>query len=176
MTLEQLAVHYNTDKAKFCHNYCEVYDTLFRSFKNEVKNVLEIGTSEGASLRMFRDYFVNANIHGIDIVDFNEETSGKLGERVFAHKCDQTSKEQLLALMDKLNVKFDIIVDDGSHDMNDIKISLDVLFPFLKEGGLYLIEDLEHPRRMDEALEGHIHWFAQADSPIMNSNIIVIKK
>jgi len=78
--------------------------------------------------------------------------------------------------MDKLNVKFDIIVDDGSHDMNDIKISLDVLFPFLKEGGLYLIEDLEHPRRMDEALEGHIHWFAQADSPIMNSNIIVIKK
>lgn len=176
MTLEQLAVHYNTDKAKFCHNYCEVYDTLFRSFKNEVKNVLEIGTSEAASLRMWRDYFVNANIHGIDIVDFNENNSGKLGERVFAHKCDQTSKEQLLVLMEKLNVKFDILIDDGSHAMNDILFSLDVLFPFLKDGGLYIIEDIEHPRTFDEHLTQYTHWYAVADSPILNSNLIILKK
>jgi hypothetical protein len=37
---------------------------------------------------------------------------------------------------------FDIIIDDGSHRNNDIKVSFDVLFPALKSGGLYFIEDL----------------------------------
>ena len=37
---------------------------------------------------------------------------------------------------------FDIIIDDGSHKMNHQQISFDVLFPHLKSGGIYVIEDL----------------------------------
>ena len=35
-----------------------------------------------------------------------------------------------------------MIVDDGGHRMDQIIISFQSLFPFLKKGGLYIIEDL----------------------------------
>jgi cephalosporin hydroxylase len=176
LTLEQLAVKYNTDKAKFCHNYCEVYDTLFRNIRNDVKNVLEIGVAEGSSLRAWRDYFPNAIIHGIDIVDYDEATLNVFGDRIKTYNCDQNDKPKLKKLAQDIGVKFDMICDDGDHAMTSILNSLDVLFPFVKEGGLYLVEDFEHPRQFDEHLKNYTHFFCVADSPILNSNIVVVKK
>ena len=36
----------------------------------------------------------------------------------------------------------DIVLDDGSHNMKDIIVSLESLFPMLNDGGVYMIEDL----------------------------------
>ena len=174
--LEELAVKYNTDKAKFCHNYMPIYDALFSPIKDDVKNVLEIGISECASIRAWRDFFTNAQIHGTDIVDYPDISLREFGERIHCHNCDQSDRQAMIALMEKINVKFDIMIDDGDHDMNHILISLDAIFPYLKEGGLYIIEDMEFPRRFDEHLTKYNHWWAQADSEIMNSNLIIIKK
>lgn len=171
MTLNDIALARNTDKSSNTHNYCPIYETLFHPIKNDVKVFLELGIEMTASIMMWRDYFPNAFIHGIDLVECNDG-----GERTKNYIVDQSKPEELKWLMEQINSEIDVIVDDGSHDLNHIIISLTELYPYLKSGGLYLIEDLENPRVLDEKLKDYTHWFAVADSPILNSNIIVIRK
>ena len=46
----------------------------------------------------------------------------------------------------KYNIKeFDIIIDDGSHNLSDILIALKIFFKYLKNKGLYVIEDFKYP-------------------------------
>ena len=64
-------------------------------------------------------------------------------DRITTYVVDQGSRESLEAfLRDHPNPDFDIIIDDGSHRADHQQISLEVLFPHLKPGGLYFIEDL----------------------------------
>lgn len=171
MTLNDIALARNTDKSSNTHNYCPIYQTLFEPIKNDVKVMLEIGIEMTASIMMWRDYFPNAFIYGIDLVPCNDG-----GERTKNYIVDQSKPEELKWLMEQIGEPLDIIIDDGSHDLSHIIISLTFLYPHLKSGGLYLIEDLEIPRVLDEQLKGYEHWYAVADSPIWNSNIIVIRK
>ena len=64
--LTKLAQVYETDKWGV-HAYTPYYHELFNSKRNWVYNLLEIGVLNGASLRMWRDFFPNAQILGIDI-------------------------------------------------------------------------------------------------------------
>lgn len=171
MTLNDLAHKHITDKWDECHNYCPIYESLFEAKRNEVMNLLEIGVETGGSIRMFRDYFPNAIIHGIDIVSCNDS-----GERTKGYIADQSKPEQLLSVIEQIGARLEIIIDDGSHDMNDILISLKTLYPHLKDGGIYVIEDVEHIRNFTEPLKEYNHWFAVANSPIWNSNLIIIRK
>ena len=57
-----------TDK-NTTHSYIEVYDALFEEYRLKAKSVLEIGIRTGAALNAYSDYFMNANIYGIDIED-----------------------------------------------------------------------------------------------------------
>eukprot|EP01042_Synura_sphagnicola_P014922 gene14922-18879_t len=74
---------------------------------------------------------------------------------VTVHVGDQSKQEDLDKLLLKAKVKpgkepwllgenqFDIIIDDGGHYFNQIKLSYEVLFEkALKPGGLYVIEDI----------------------------------
>ena len=40
---------------------------------------------------------------------------------------------------------FDVIIDDGSHQLSDILSSLNSFFKFLNDEGMYVIEDYKHP-------------------------------
>jgi hypothetical protein len=40
---------------------------------------------------------------------------------------------------------FDIIIDDGSHNLKDILLSLNFFFKYLKNNGTFIIEDFKHP-------------------------------
>lgn len=57
------------------------------------------------------------------------------------HFIDQSNKEDLHAFASQIG-PFDIILDDGGHTMDQQINSLNALFPYLKAGGLYIIEDL----------------------------------
>lgn len=176
MNLNSLAIKHNTDKADFCHNYCPIYQSLFQHIKNKAIHLLEIGISEGASLRMWEDYFINANIYGIDIEYFNQEHKGKLSERTTTFVAHQEDETQMREVLNQIQQSLDIIIDDGSHDLQHITKSLEILYPFLKQGGLYLIEDLEFPERLKNELSKYNYWIATAKSEIGNSNLIVILK
>ncbi len=176
MNLNSLAIKHNTDKADFCHNYCPIYQSLFDGIKDTTKHLLEIGISEGASVRMWADYFKNANIYGIDIEYFNQNHKGKLDQRIKTFIAHQENEDEMLKVVSEIDAPIDIIIDDGSHDPQHIKDSLRILYPFLKQGGLYLIEDVEFVQQFKEDLKDYNYWFATAKSEIGNSNIIVIKK
>jgi hypothetical protein len=157
LDLGQLFRYYGTDKD--AHGYTSMYHTLFDHLKKKPITVLEIGIGTmipnvhssmvgysapgykpGGSLRAWRDYFVNATIHGVDIqadTQFTDEP------RIITHLCNSTDKTKVDELMQSLgNITFDIIIDDGSHiDKNQIK-TLTNFYPYLKDGGIYIIEDI----------------------------------
>lgn len=172
MTLNELAIHHNTDKADFCHNYCPIYQSLFDDRRFKAIDLFEIGIGEGASLKMWADYFPFADIYGIDIETFNIDH-----ERIKTFVAHQEDKAEMHTVLNEIDTFFDIIIDDGSHDADHIIKSLEMLYPYLKSGGIYCIEDVEHPRRdLEHRLTGYNYWFATSSSQILNSNIVVIKK
>jgi len=131
---------YNTDK--FSHGYISFYEKHFETIKN-VKNVLEIGVSEG-SLNYLKDRFPHANIHGVDIVDKTNLNS----ERIKTYICNQENREDLYNFIESCNVEFDVIIDDGGHTMKQQQTSLGVLFNKVSDGGLYIIENI-HTSRLE---------------------------
>lgn len=137
MKLDEIAIKHGTDKSSNVHNYTARYEHYFEPLRNQKLKVLEIGIQNGYSLKMWKEYFANSEICGIDIVDcsrFNEE-------RIAAVRCDQTDTKRL----DEINEKygpFDIIIDDGSHVSHHMKTTFNHMFPLLKLGGIYVVEDL----------------------------------
>ena len=146
-TIVQLAELFNTDKKMDNgkpsvnglpgHNYAEIYDKYLKDFK--VEKMLEIGVARGRSLMMWNRYFdYEAEIHGIDI-DI-KQSENEFIYPVHLHQGDQKDIDWLNKEFD--GMEFDLIIDDGSHRMKDQQVSLKTLFPKLRSGGLYVIEDL----------------------------------
>jgi len=134
--LEEIGKKYGTDKSGE-NNYTEIYFKYFNENRNNIKNILEIGILRGESLKMWEEFFPNANIYGIDINDISINS-----KKIFTYIANQNNRDQLYKLMSKLNIEFDIIIDDGSHRMEDQQISLGFLFQYVKNGGYYIIEDI----------------------------------
>ena len=143
-TLITLATRYKADKWNL-HWYAQHYDTYFQKFRDKKINLLEIGVggyadtkAGGESLRMWKAYFPNAMIHGIDIYDKKSLEEDRI--KVF-----QGSQDDAAFLTDAFNKigSLDIIVDDGSHVNSHIITSFNTLFPLLNAGGIYAIEDIQ---------------------------------
>lgn len=137
--LSALGLKFQTDKSPLCHYYTKIYDSYFRKLKNRSIKFLEIGIFQGSSVRMWEDYFPKAELHFIDIT---YDYMVLQPTRASLHLCDQSKKEDLTALIEKIGGEFDVIIDDGGHFMDQQIISFETLFPHLKSGGLYVIEDL----------------------------------
>jgi len=143
--LVELAVQYGSDKAQL--GYMPLYEEHFQRFglsADNVRNILEIGTNKGSSLRIWAEFFPNAQVHGIDITRQYEIASNLDHPRINTHLLNQGSKSELEAFVDHVvkDTKFDIIIDDGSHDQYDQQLSLSMLFGSLRNGGLYVVEDI----------------------------------
>jgi len=70
MSLEEIADNSRTDKNTL-HSYLPLYQQLLESKKETAKNILEIGIYNGGSIKLWNDFLKNANIHGLDIMHFN---------------------------------------------------------------------------------------------------------
>lgn len=137
MTLDEFALKYDTDKSSKWHNYTEKYERYFLPLQNKHLKILEIGIQNGFSLKTWKEYFPHANIYGIDI----EDCSHMNEERITTIQGSQNDVVFLVEVHANYG-PFDIIIDDGSHVSNDMRISFDTLFPLLHQGGLYIAEDL----------------------------------
>ena len=67
MSLEQIVDNTRTDK-NTTHSYLPLYESLFKNKKETAQNILEIGIQNGGSIKLWRDYFINATIYGLDII------------------------------------------------------------------------------------------------------------
>jgi len=146
-TLDEIGVRFGTDKSSSfskSHNYLNIYEKYFEPLQNKNINLLEIGIKDGKSLWTWREYFKFGNIFGIDI---NEECKKieETNNRIYVDIMDQGIFGDWLHYKNKFqNTKFDIIIDDGSHNQIHQQISFNFLFPrMLKSGGIYIIEDIQ---------------------------------
>lgn len=122
------------------HHYENVYDYLI-SPPFVVNNFLEIGIfiNDGprTSLEAWSSLFPSANIYGADIQESRLSNDGKIQ----MYHVDQTNAESLEQLKLALSVELDVIVDDGAHKFEATTNTFEKLFPMLRAGGLYIIED-----------------------------------
>ncbi len=145
--LDKLFFHFNCDKGSFwyhnhtkikSHNYSFFYEKYFKSLKNKRINILEIGSHEGRGIASFYFFFPKANLVGANINPFQMKYYSKRITELFV---DVSSREILKNLADYLKYDFDIIIDDASHNLRDILITLPIFFKKLKKDGYYVIED-----------------------------------
>ncbi len=136
--LETIASENGTGKVRDVHDYIEKYETFFAKHRDKDISLLEIGVSTGASHRTWYEYFPKAKIYGIDI-DSSCKKSENDRTKIFIG--NQSNKEFLNGVIGEAG-PFDIIIDDGSHVVEDMMASFVHLFPHVKDGGLYVIEDL----------------------------------
>lgn len=139
-SLEALAKRHGTDK--YWHRYCPFYDEHFTPLRDTAKKVMEIGIFDGASLRLWLDYFANAQVFGLDSGLYGTLGKWPASPRCHPYKGDQGNRGQLASMLVDTGGDFDLILDDGSHTMKDQQVSLACLFPAVRPGGFYVIEDL----------------------------------
>lgn len=127
-----------TDKGNAGHHFTDLYDLFFSPLRSSASKIFEIGIAAGGSLEMWRDYFPKATIYGIDIDPKTELDS----DRIKTFVANQADRAQLKSFIDKFGGQFDMILDDGGHTMDEQQVSIGFLFPYLKPGGFYVIEDV----------------------------------
>ena len=133
----QSGIKYKTDKITH-HGYQRFYDYFLVPIKNNKMNILEIGVDDLRSLKMWLDFFKNANIYGIDINKKDYEYN-----RGCIFQGDQSKKKDLQKIVKKIG-KCRFIIDDGSHVPEHQLLSFNYLFKeCLEYGGIYIIEDVE---------------------------------
>lgn len=133
-TLHHLSLE--TDK-NFVHSYIHVYESLLESIRFSSTNILEIGINTGNSHRMWRDYFPNANIYGLDIENFCDGMINE--ERIITKLTNAYTKE---SIEDFGNIRFDVIIDDGPHTLDSQIFVVENYCNLLTDNGILIIEDI----------------------------------
>ncbi len=137
--LDAIALRSGTDKASEWHDYMHMYSRHFAPFREQPIKFLEIGLWEGSSAKLWEEYFPRAELHFIDIsFDALKYRSG----RSYYHLCNQEDPDDLNRFLKAVPGPFDIIVDDGGHTARQQLTSFSILFPQMRSGGIYVIEDL----------------------------------
>lgn len=165
--LARLCDYYGSDKGELqtvghpypwpSHAYTDYYSRLFGHCRNTVLKVFEcgVGTNNpevpssmgadgrpGASLRVWRDYFPNANIFGADI----DKESLFQEERIRTYYLDQLSASSIQEFWKQVGVRdFDFIVDDGLHTFEAGSTLFINSIDYLSQSGIYVIEDIWMP-------------------------------
>ena len=127
----------DTDKGPGQHHYTELYERLFLDWKNEPITIFEIGIAKGGSLKMWQAYFPQARIFAVDIEPKREFDT----QRVKTFIGDQAKRDQLKPAIEAAG-RPHILIDDGGHTMEQQQVSLGYLFPHVRPGGYYVIEDV----------------------------------
>lgn len=142
ITLEEISAKYSViedvgsgDKNTI-HSYIPEYEKLLLPYRNKSIIFVEIGVNQGLSMKMWREYFSNARVIGVDVWNGSGEYIKDLNIEFIC--ADATSKE----FADQITFGLDIVCDDGSHMQSDIESTYELLAPKMNKGGLYIIEDL----------------------------------
>tara|TARA_Y100001958_G_C21192281_1_gene520225 strand:- start:141 stop:884 length:744 start_codon:yes stop_codon:yes gene_type:complete len=153
-SLDALFHYYGSDKAdiyKFSktqgHGFSKFYIEKLQHLREKKINILEIGSFAGASAASFIKYFKNSEVFCFDINISKFKFSSKRIQ-VFGLdiKNEKNVYKTLKYIFEKKDFKeFDLIIDDGSHNLSDIFLGLKIFLKHLKSNGFYIIEDYKHP-------------------------------
>lgn len=125
-------MRYETDKEAvgYLPAYRQIAETL-----GPAARVCEIGVQHGSSLLMWQDMFPRGLVAGIDFIASRYWPPGTI--RIVAEQTDPA----LPAMLREHSARWDLIVDDGSHEGARTQATFDMLWPLVAPGGFYVIED-----------------------------------
>lgn len=156
-TLDAIALAHHTDKASSHHGYTATYEPLLAHLRDEPITLLELGVGGhedpalgGASLRMWRDYFSKATIVGLDV-----EAKAFTIPGVTIVQGSQADPDTIASLAAQFG-PFDVVLDDASHLSSLTIRSWELLYPHLKAGAIYVVEDTHAAY--------HAHYYGGAEA------------
>ena len=150
--LSDLIDNQRTDKNTY-HSYLGVYQKLFSPKRTTAKNVLEIGVGwveneNGGSIKLWRDYFQESMIYGLDITNPNVIWDAiKNDDRImlFLEKdaYDHTFFNNTFKMFINNKIGFDILIDDGPHTLESMKTFIQIYSKLLAKDGIMVVEDVQ---------------------------------
>lgn len=164
MSLVDLVDNTRTDK-NTGHSYLELYDKLLLNYKYNATNILEIGigppprisgfSNNGGSIKLWHDYFVNAQIITADIIPLEDIAQDLLNNpRIHIVLADAYDPHgigySILSMM-----RFDVVLDDGPHTLDSMIRFICLYLPLVNDGGILIIEDVQDITWLD-VLKQHV--------------------
>ena len=124
------------------------YENLINKLKP--KNIFELGIQRGGSCVFFQ---IMANADKLVAIEIDEErvvlvdqyvkNNGLHDNLVLYYGVNQSNVKELQQIVHQefQGKEIDLVVDDASHFLDETRSSFNALFPFLRPGGAYVIED-----------------------------------
>jgi 23S rRNA U2552 (ribose-2'-O)-methylase RlmE/FtsJ len=121
------------------HSYIDEYQRLLTPYRDN-STVLEIGLCMGESLLMWEEFFTNSKVFGVDItphllLELIEDNTHNI---IIADATKETILEHFS------NETFDVIIDDGSHRLDDQVDTFKLFKDKMNSGGIFIIEDVSN--------------------------------
>lgn len=136
---------YGTDK--HIHSYAgEAYEKLFSRFRDKQITLVEIGVRGGASIQLWKKYFSNIQIYGLDNLQANRENNIPVndewvsGDNVKLIIGDAYLEE----VANQVPNNIDIFIDDGPHSLESHLLAIELYLPKMNNTGLFVIEDISY--------------------------------
>lgn len=147
--LDEQGRHTNGTDKQTNHNYGDAYDDLFRNYdlnlhgwystRDQVKLMMEVGIADGSSLSAWAEAFPNAQCVGMDIHPPSWRERCISTERLEFHLGDQRLREDCERAVG--GRQFDFICEDATHNIGNTLLTLYWLWPHVKPGGMYVVEE-----------------------------------
>lgn len=144
LTLEEIVDNLRTDK-NTTHSYLPLYQELLISKKENAKNVLEVGIFHGGSIKLWSDFFTNATVYGLDLIDSDCVWDViKNNEKIILHtSTDAYNNDFFINNFLNKNIKFDFMLDDGPHTLESMKQFITLYSQVMTDDGILIIEDVQ---------------------------------
>jgi len=137
------------------HAYTGIYALFFARFVENPVVIAELGINNCASMAMWYNYFKHpeTKIYGYDR-DLNHVNylNSLEGENIKGLFMDVSKEDSIVTGLSQIEGKIDILLDDSSHFFEDQIRIIKKGLPFVRSGGLIIIEDI-YPNRNDEDYE-----------------------
>jgi hypothetical protein len=145
------------------HSYESSLHENLKDIKNDNLDILEVGSAKGDGIASFYFYFPNSNLIAADNNPFRNRYKSSRIRNIYL---DISSKKILSNFSKFLNKKFDLIIEDCSHQLIHQILCFSENFKNLKKGGIYIVEDLNFPE---------VHTMYNPTNELMNLKKILLK-
>lgn len=156
------------------HTYIDEYQRLLEPYRKN-STVLEIGLFMGESLRMWEEFFIDSDIIGMDIS--STHLINLIEEKTHNIIIGDATKEEILdSISDKM---FDVIIDDGSHRLQDQIKTFNIFKNRMKSNGIYIIEDVSNINGVKDifsSLHNNIEVIDNRHIKNRNDDVLIIYK
>lgn len=158
-SLDSIALRHGTDKSSAHHNYTKIYEQYFEPVRDYPELVLiEAGFGGynyidrgGESAKTWRDYFSQAKIVITDI-----HPKKFIPDNTIFYQGSQDDAEFWNKVVSERGNP-DIFIDDASHVSALCIETFKIMFPLLKAGGIYVVEDIHSSYWPDHGFGGGHH-------------------